>query len=134
NGSAAWYGAAPPRIGRSRDDPRTALAEADRRIPVAPAMGSEDHLIAVCQIGAGLAGMEGDRALAGVAQLAQAAVALGGRPRDRAAAENIAGQQVAAAAGVVRDELRDGPVKVQRVAARHPVRREALLAHLRGQQ
>src|SRR5437667_1896043 len=100
----------------SAGHPCAAFTEADRRVTVAPAMGAEDDLVAVCQIGAGLAGMEGDRALAGVAQLAQAAVALGGRSRDRATAENIAGQQVAAATGVVSDELRDGPVKVQRVA------------------
>ena len=53
-----------------------------------------------------------------------------GRARDRAGAEQIAGHQVAAAAGVVRDELRQGPVEVGRVAVRHAVRRQALLAHL----
>src|SRR6202035_4557450 len=91
-----------PRVGRntsangeSADDPGTAFAEADRRVAVAPAMGAEDHLVAVLEKRPGLAVVEGDRALAGVAQFAQAAIALFGRSRDCAAAENVAGQQIA---------------------------------------
>src|SRR6202035_4035415 len=81
-----------PRVGRnisanggSADDAGTAFAEADRRIAVASAMGAEDHLVAVLEKRSGLAVVEGDRALAGVAQFAQAAITLGGRSRDRAA-------------------------------------------------
>src|SRR3954469_3150831 len=81
------------------NDAGAALAKADRRIAVPPAMGAEDHLVAAFEIGAGLARGQRDVARPSGAQLAEAAVALGGRPGDRAAAENVAGQQVAAAAG-----------------------------------
>ena len=35
---------------------------------------------------------------------------------------------------MMRDQLRHGPIQVERVAARHPVRREILFAHRLGQQ
>src|ERR1700720_978256 len=41
--------------GGSADDPGTAFAEADRRIAVAPAMGAENHLVAVLEKRSGLA-------------------------------------------------------------------------------
>src|SRR2546421_7679076 len=81
------------------NDPGAALAKADRGIALAPAMRTEDHLVAGFKIGAGLAGGQADGAGAGGAELAQTAVALCGWPRNRAAAEDVAGQQVAAAAG-----------------------------------
>src|SRR4029077_683269 len=52
------------------DNARPALAEADRRKAVTPAMSPEDDLVAVCEKGAGLAGVQRGRALAGIAQLA----------------------------------------------------------------
>src|ERR1700693_4836395 len=81
------------------NNPGAALAEADRHIALAPAMGAKDRLVAVFEKGAGLAGFEAGRALAVGADLHQAAVALDSRPGDRAAAENVARQQVAAVAG-----------------------------------
>src|SRR5690348_12493661 len=109
---------------RLSDHSRAALAKADRRIAVAPAMGAEDDLVAVLQICAGLAGVQRNRALPGMAQLVEASPAFLGLSRDRAASENVAGQQITAAASVMRDELRHGPIQVQRVAARHAVRFE----------
>src|SRR5438067_10354819 len=116
------------------DDACATLAEADRRIAVAPAMRAEDDLVTVLEIGARFAGMQGDRALAGMAQLVHAPPSLFALSGDCAAAEEIAGQQIAAAAGVMRNKLRDGPIQIQRVAARHPVRFEAFFAHLLCQE
>src|SRR5438067_3816456 len=119
---------------RLPDHPRAALAEADRRIAVSPAMGAEDDLVAILQICASLAGVQRNRALPGMAELVETSPAFLGRSRDRAASENVTGQQITAAASVMRDELRRGPIQVQRVAARHAVRFERLLAHLPRQQ
>src|SRR5438270_7266039 len=102
-----------------------ALAKADRGASGLSAMRTEDHLVPVLQEGTGLAGCEHYLPLTVGAQLHQAAVALRRRTGDRAGAEQIAGGQIAAAASVVRDQLGEGPVKVGRVAGRHPVRRQA---------
>src|SRR5260370_5979301 len=115
-------------------DPGAALAEADWGVALARAMGAEDRLVAVFEKRPRLTRFEGDRALAVGADLHQAAIAPDGRPRDRAAAEDVARQQVAAAAGVMRDELRHRPVEIQRVAVRHAMRREAFFAHRGCQQ
>src|ERR1700736_5729239 len=93
-----------------------ALAKADRRATGLSAMGAEDHLVAVLQEGTGFSGGERYLPLAVGAQLHQAAIALRRRPGDRAGAEQIAGGEIAAAAGVMRDQLAEGPVKVGRVA------------------
>src|SRR6266403_666923 len=73
-------------------DPGTALAKADRRPSVRSAMGAKDHFVAVLDKGAGFARGQGDRAGAVGAQLHQAAIALRGRTRDRASAEQIPGR------------------------------------------
>src|SRR5438067_11534434 len=101
------------------DDACATLAEADRRIAVAPAVRAENDLVAVLEIGARFAGMQGDRALAGMAQLVQTSPTFFRFSGNRAAAEEIAGQQIAATASVMCDELRHGPIQIQRVAARH---------------
>src|SRR5260221_10711862 len=97
-----------------RDDAGAAFAEADRRVAVAPAVRPEDHLVAVREVGAGLAGMQCGRAGSGLAQFAGAAIPFRAGSRDRAAAEQVARQQVAAAASGVRAPLRHGPVEVGR--------------------
>src|ERR1700719_1574803 len=97
------------------NDAGAALAKADRRAPVLPAMGAEDHLVPVLQKCAGFPGGEHYLPLAVGAQLHQAAIALWRRPGYRAGAEQIAGDEIAAAASVVRDQLRRGAVKGGRV-------------------
>src|SRR6266568_4364079 len=121
------------RAERMLDHPGAALAKADGGEAVAPAMGAEDRLVAVFEKRPGLARCKADRALAVLALLAEAAPARLGRARNRAGAEEIAGLQVAAAAGVVGDELSQRPVEVCRIALRHAMRRQSPLAHLRGQ-
>src|ERR1700693_5073503 len=101
---------------RGWGDPAAAFAKTDGGKAVAPAMGAEDHLVAVFEKRAGLARCEGDRALAVHAQLAEAAPTSLGRARDRASAEQIARQEVAPAAGVVGNQLRQCPIEVGRIA------------------
>src|SRR6476660_2194553 len=84
---------------RSRSRPTlnyagAALAKADGGASGLPAMGAEDHLVAVLQEGTGLTGGEHDLPLAVGAQLHQAAIALRRRPGDRAGAEQIAGGEI----------------------------------------
>src|SRR6266446_9789670 len=93
-------------------DPGTALAKADRRLAILSAMRAEDHFVAILDKGASLARGQCDRAGAVGAQLHQAAIALRGRTRDRASAEQIPGGEVAAVAGVMRDHLRHGPIEI----------------------
>ena len=50
---------------------------------------------------------------------------------DGAAGDEVAGQQIAAVARVVREQLRGSPIKVPRVAAAEADRRHAAVAHLR---
>src|SRR5256885_8154370 len=81
-----------------------ALAKADLRVPGPQAMRTEDHLVTVLQEGTGLSGGEHYLPLTVGAQLHQAAAALRRRPGNRAGAEQIAGGEIAAAAGVVRED------------------------------
>src|SRR5262249_9112876 len=111
--------------------PRPAFAKPDRRIAVAPAMGAEDRLVAVLEKAACLAAAQGQGAGAVLALLAEAAPALLGLARDRAAAKQVTGDQIASAAGVVGAQLRQRPVQVCRVAVRDAVGRQTLLAHPR---
>src|SRR5258708_3331302 len=80
------------------DDPGAAFAEADRGVAVAMAVGAEDRLVAVFEKGAGFDGAEGQRAAAVHALLVETAPARLGRPRDRDGADQIAVQEIAAAA------------------------------------
>jgi hypothetical protein len=127
-------GQAACRSGRALNYAGAALTKADRRATGLSAVSAEDHLVAVLEEGTGFSGGEHYLPLAIGAQLHQAAIALRRRPRDRAGAEQIAGGEIAAAASVVRDQLGEGPVKVGRVAGRHPVRRQALGPQPLGQQ
>src|SRR5438132_150754 len=97
----------------SLHDAGAALAKADRGEAVAPAMGAQDRLVAVFEKGAGLAGTERPGAASVETLLAEAAPPGFGRTRYRAGAKEIAGCQVAAAAGVVGNELGQGPVEVR---------------------
>src|SRR5487761_425631 len=106
------------------DDAGAALAEADRGKAVAAAMGAEDHFVAAFDKGAGFARSQCRRPRAVGAQFHQAAIALAGRAGDRAGAEQIAGAEIAAAARMVRHQLRQGPIEIGRVAHRHAVRRQ----------
>src|SRR5579884_3235346 len=114
------------------DDAGAALAETDRHGAFAPAMGAEDRLVAVREKGAGLARRQRDPSLAVLRQFHQAAPAFRRRAGDRAGAEDVAGFEIAAARAVMRDELRDRPIEVGRVARRHAVRRQPFVAHLAG--
>src|SRR5262245_45453301 len=105
-------------VGLLGHDPCAAFAKTDRCIPVAPAMGAEDRFVAVFEKGARLARMQRQRAAAVHALLAETAPALLARTGDRAAAKQVAGSEVAAAARVVRDKLRQRPIKIERVAVR----------------
>src|SRR5487761_1171555 len=116
------------------DDAGAALAEADRGKAVAAAMGAEDHFVAVFDKGAGFARSQCRRPRAVGAQFNQAAIALAGRAGDRVCAEQIAGAEIAAAAGMVRHQLRQGPIEIGRVAPRHTLRRQPFRAQPFGQQ
>ena len=64
-----------------------------------------------------------DRFRAVFSELQQGAATLGGGAGNRAATEQVAGNQIAAGTRVVRHHLREGPVKISRVCDRQPVRR-----------
>src|SRR6185312_1864272 len=72
------------------------------------------------------------RFLAAARELEQAAAALAARRRDGARAEEIAGSQIAAVGGMMRDHLRRRPIEVPRIAGRQAMRREARFAHRLG--
>src|ERR1051325_9922653 len=91
---------------RTLTDHAAAFAEADARQAVALAVRAQDDLVAVFEELA--------------AQLEQASRRLLLGAGDRAAGEEIAGLQVAAIRGVMRDELRDRPIHVAEVAAADP--------------
>jgi len=81
-------------------------------LAVLSAMGRKITFVAILDKGADFARGQGDRAGAVDAQLHQAAIALRGRTRDRAGAEQIPGGEFAAVAGVMRDHLRHGPIEI----------------------
>src|SRR5512134_404364 len=97
---------------------RAALAEADPREARAFAPAAEDHRVAVLEEGARLAVRERDRLLAAVRELQERAGFLGRRAGLRARADEVARPQVAAVHRVVRDQLRDRPVRVSQAGSR----------------
>src|SRR6266480_3965712 len=107
-------------------DRSAALAKADAGKPVAPAARAHDDGIAIFEEAARLARCERQRAPSARRDLEQAAEPLVGRRRDRAGAEQIARAQIAAAAAVMRNELRHRPVEMARVAERQSLRGKAL--------
>src|SRR5438105_13684614 len=92
-----------------------AFAEANAARAVALAVAAQDDAIAVLEERARLAVGQMNRLLAALAELEQRPRLIGGRPRERAGAEQVAGLQVAAVDRVMRDHLRNGPVRIVEV-------------------
>src|SRR5262245_58274894 len=130
---AAVCNGGPSRAARSDrgGDRPAALAEANGRKPLTPAVRAHDHRVAVLEEAAALAGCERDRPTASGRDLEQAAERAVVGAGDRAGAENVARPQVAAATGVMGDELRDRPVEIARVAGRQPMCGEPFVAQSR---
>src|SRR3954447_19317763 len=85
-----------------------AFPESDRGKAFAPAVRAHDHGVAVLQETATLARRQRDRLPAARGNLQQAPEAVVLRRRDRAGPEDVARPQIAAAAGVVGDQLGNG--------------------------
>src|SRR5260221_4107963 len=103
---------------RGGKDAAGGLAEADRGVALARTTSTLGHLVAVLEKGARLAARELQRILAGKRELHQRAEGVGGGARQGSRAEQIAGLQVAAVGCLVRDDLRESPVRVAEIAAR----------------
>src|SRR5690606_16016421 len=91
-----------------RQQHAAAFAEADRGLALAAAAGTQDHLVAVLEEGAGLAAGERERLLAAEGALQQAAELAGLGAGQGAGAEQVARLQLAATDAVVGDHLRHG--------------------------
>ena len=89
-----------------------AFAEADGDPPFGTGEAAQNDFIAIKKIKALLAGGEHDRGSSPGGRFEKAAAAIGRVCRDGAGAEEIAGIEIDAANGVVRDKLRDGPIEV----------------------
>src|SRR5579884_2481106 len=114
-----------------RDNRAAALAQPDAAETGTFAPAAQDHFIAVFKEGALLATPKRDRLLPAFSQLQQTARAFAFRTGNGAAGQQIAGAQIAAVAGMVRDHLCRSPVHVAEAADREARR----LAHLpRAQQ
>ena len=94
----------------------------------------DDHVVAVLEKPARLAGRKRNRLAPAFGDFQEAAEAARCRTGDRAGAEQVAGVEVAAAAGVMRDQLRHGPIEVARVAVGQAMGREIPVAHALGEQ
>src|SRR5260221_9807106 len=101
-----------------RKDASARLAEADRGVAFARTTSTLGHLVAVLEKGARLAARELERILAGKRELHQRAEGVVGGARQGSRAEQIARLQVAAVGCLVRDDLRERPVRVAEIAAR----------------
>src|SRR5258708_6565060 len=97
-------------------------------------MGAQDDLVAPFEEATRLPRSERERLAATLGQLQQAAEALARRAADGAGAEEVAGVKIAAAAAVMRDELRHGPVELGAVGLRQALRRQPLAAHRLGEE
>src|ERR1035438_5418919 len=111
-----------------------AFAEADAACAIALAIAAKHDAVAVLEERARLAVGKNDRLLAALAEFEQRAGLVGLRPGQRAGAEQIASLQVAAVDRVMRDHLRNGPVRVVEVGRHQALARVAGRAHLRGLQ
>ena len=134
--TALTRGPLPPHFVRGRmltrrQQHRAAFAEADARIILFGAKAFEDDLVAVLDEAALLAGRQRDRLAPARGKFEEAAPAILLRPGHGARADEIADDEIAAVAGVMRDHLRHGPIRRrersagQRAAA--PCRRAAWL-------
>src|SRR5579864_5705341 len=108
------------------------LAETDtpEGRPLAP--GAEGHAIPILEEGTLLAARERYGVLTAAAQLEERARLAGGGSRLRAAAEEIAGLEVAAVDRVVGHHLRHRPPGIAEVRVREALRRESGRTHARG--
>src|SRR4051812_29445037 len=97
---------------RGKHRPAT-FAETYAGASVALAEPSHDDLIAILEEATLLAGRQGDRFRPAPCQLLHTATRILRRTGHRPAREQIAGIEVAAVAGVVRDELRECPVHLR---------------------
>jgi hypothetical protein len=95
---------------------------------------AQDDLVAVLEYGAGFAVGEGDGLFAATCELDQAAGGFFGFVGDGAGGKQVAGEQVAAIAGVVGDELGGGPPELAEVGLAEAVWGLVGGAHGWGQQ
>src|SRR5262249_3028638 len=117
-----------------RSDRSVAFAKADAGKPLPAAARAHDDGITILEEAARLARGERHRTTAAGRELEQASEPVLGGRGDRAGAEQIARAQVAAAAAVMGDELRDRPVEMARVADCQPLRRKAFGLETRCEQ
>ena len=111
-----------------------AFAESDARKSFTLAPAAHDHFVAVFEELSLFAGGEADGFRAAPRQLQQRSARFSRCSRHSPAGEQITRPQIAAAAGVMRDHLRNSPIEVLRVAQREPVLRQALGLHRFGHE
>src|SRR5580693_413391 len=112
-----------------RQENRAAFAETDARIILFGAKAFEDDLVAVLDEAALLTGRQRDRLAPARGKLKKAAPAFLLRPGHGAGADEIAGDKIAAVAGVMRDHLRHGPIRRRERGTGEPLRRRAGAPH-----
>jgi len=99
-----------------RDDPSRAFPEPDAGQAGPLAEATKDDFIAVFEERARLASGQA-KGFGAMLHLEEASFRALLRPGDGTGSEQVAGAQVAAAAGVMRDELRRSPVEIAQIAA-----------------
>src|ERR1700694_2745189 len=97
-------------------------------------MGAQDDFVAVLEEPAFLTVGQLDWFGTAPSELEQAAARILGFARDRAAAEQVPGLEVAAVAGVMGEELGEGPVQFLEIARGEAMRGLAGSAHLGCEQ
>ena len=108
-----------------------ACAEANPSEAVTLAIPAQRHFVAVGQVASFFAPWQRQRLPSVRGQLQQtAAISIVGS-RHRAGSQDVAGAQVAAVAGVMRQQLRDRPVQLAKGTAADADRRDVLFAHAR---
>ena len=105
-------------LARGGHDPTT-LAEPDPAVTRSRTASAEHYFVPILQELPLLAGRKAYRLGTAPGQLQQAAARLLRRPRDRAAAQQVAGLQVAAVARLVRDDLRASSLRSSDFALYH---------------
>src|SRR5688572_17109167 len=113
----------------SRRNDSPARSEANPPEALTLAIPAQRDLVAISQVAALFTAWQRERlsSIRGELQKTAAIVILG--TRDGTGSEQIAGSQVAAVAGVMRQQLCRGPIQVAKRTAADADRRDALLAH-----
>src|ERR1700726_2289320 len=106
-----------------RHDGPTAFAKADAHVAFTAAVRAQDHAVAILQEAARFARGQLDAAPAAGRDLKETAEPFRLRARARAGAEQAPRPQVAAAATVMGDELRHGPIEMPCIAGREAMGR-----------